>query len=211
MIKDIYDLIVRKYKKYKREKEWRKKNTHNFTFLGSNTLDLSNIEVGRYSYGPVDVLAYNQIDKLKIGNFVSIAKGVQFQLGGNHRMDAFLTYPISLLCSSQEYNDTILSGDTIVCDDVWFGCNCLILSGVKINRGAIIAAGSVVTKDVEPYAIVGGCPAKLIRYRFDEKLRERLLKLNYSKIDDAFLKRHLNEIYTSLREDVVDKIENEIK
>ncbi|WP_199830398.1 CatB-related O-acetyltransferase [Parabacteroides bouchesdurhonensis] len=211
ILKDMYCLFAKKLQKYRREKEWRKRNSHNFTFLGPSTLYLSNISIGPYSYGPIDVLAYNNVDKLKIGSFVSIAMGVQFLLGGNHRMDTILTYPIaSLLCSTKKYNDIILSGDTVVEDDVWIGRNSLIMSGVKIHRGAVVAAGSVVTKDVEPFAIVGGCPAKLIRYRFNEDLRMNLMKFDYSKINKSFLQKHLDDFYTSLDDAVLDKIEKEI-
>lgn len=76
----------------------------------------------------------------------------------------------------------VAKGNIVVEDDVWIGENAIISSGVKIGQGAIVAAGAVVTKDVEPYAIVGGNPAKIIKFRFNENIREKLMKMNLDEI-----------------------------
>jgi chloramphenicol O-acetyltransferase type B len=115
------------------------------------------------------------IDQLYIGDYVCIAAEVVIMMGGNHnhRLDWFSLYPF--------VEDIAISyqgqGDTIIADGVWIGMRAMIMQGVTIGEGAVIAANSVVTKDVPPYAIVGGSPAKIIRYRFDEDTVQRLLVL----------------------------------
>ena len=91
--------------------------------------------------------------------------------------------------------ETNTKGDIIVEDDVWIGIHAIILSGVHIGRGAIIAAGAVVTNDIPPYAIVGGVPAKLIKYRFDHDLINSLLKIDYSKLTNKIILEHMNDLY----------------
>ncbi len=119
-------------------------------------------------------------DKLYIGNYVCIGAEVVILMGGNntHRMDWFSCYPFTdkIIESYQQ------RGDTIIGDGAWIGMRAMIMPGVKIGEGAVIAAGSVVTKDVEPYGIVGGNPAQLIKYRFDENTISELLNLKiYSR------------------------------
>ena len=119
-------------------------------------------------------------DKLYIGNYVCIGAEVVILMGGNntHRMDWFSCYPFTdkIIESYQQ------RGDTIIGDGAWIGMRAMIMPGVKISEGAVIAAGSVVTKDVEPYGIVGGNPAQLIKYRFDENTISELLNLKiYSR------------------------------
>lgn len=132
------------------------------------------------------------IDKLYIGDFVCIAPEVVIVMGGNstHRVDWFSLYPFP------EYIDEafVAKGHTFISDGVWIGMRAMIMPGVKIGEGAIIAANSVVTKDVEPYSMVAGTPAKHIRYRFSKETIDQLLELNIydwssQKIDD--LKRLL--------------------
>jgi tetrahydrodipicolinate N-succinyltransferase len=89
---------------------------------------------------------------------------------------------------------------------VWIGTNAIICSGVKIGQGAIIAAGAVVTKDVKPYAIMGGGPAKMIRYRFDEDVVKKLLKINIVKLFDNFGTSQINDIYMPLVTTNIDGI-----
>ena len=91
-------------------------------------------------------------------------------------------------------------GSIIVKDDVWIGTNAIICSGVTIGQGAIIAAGAVVTKDVAPYAIVGGNPAKVIKYRFDEEIRNKLLSIDIVELFDGFVNDDISFIYQKLDE-----------
>jgi acetyltransferase-like isoleucine patch superfamily enzyme len=142
------------------------------------------ITVGEHTYGEPKVYAWNDDTKLIIGKYCSIAEGVVFLLGGEHRMDWITTYPFSAF--SQEWSSAASivghpasKGDIRVGNDVWIGHGALILSGVKIGDGAVVGAGSVVTKDVENYAVVAGNPARFVKYRFDLQTREHLCNLSW--------------------------------
>ena len=125
-------------------------------------------------------------DKLIIGKFCSIASGTKFIMGpANHRISSVTTYPFHVFGGLWEektpphLSQLPFKGDIVVGNDVWFGRECVIMPGVKIGDGAIIAAYSIVTKDVSPYSVVGGNPAKLIKKRFDDQLIEALLTLQW--------------------------------
>lgn len=117
----------------------------------------------------------------KVGKYCSVADNVQIGLG-THPIKRISTSPFfysknNIFKKAVYHDDSIIEfSETIVGNDVWIGYGALIMGGIKIGNGAIIAAGSVVTKDVPDYSIVGGVPAKLIKYRFDEKIREKLLE-----------------------------------
>lgn len=135
--------------------------------------------VVRYLYGDEHSLKnwspQWKIDKLYIGNYVCIGAETVILMGGNntHRNDWFSNYPF-MERIKESYQS---KGDTIIEDGVWIGMRSQIMPGVRLGEGCVIAAGSVVVKDVEPYTIVGGNPAKFIKYRFDEKIIRELLKL----------------------------------
>ena len=125
-------------------------------------------------------------DKLIIGKFCAIAKGVEFVMSGaNHRINCATTYPFYIMggdwgnALAPVTKELPLKGDTVVGNDVWIGQNVTILPGVHIGDGAIIGLNSVVTKDVPPYTIVAGNPAKIVRKRFDDELIDLLLKLKW--------------------------------
>lgn len=123
-------------------------------------------------------------DKLIIGKFCMIASGVTFIMNGaNHLTDAISTYPFAIFQNgwegAMEGKTYPTKGDTIVGNDVWIGYNATIMAGVKIGDGAIIATNSTVTKDVAPYSIVGGNPAKIIKKRFSEGKIEQLLAMQW--------------------------------
>ena len=99
-------------------------------------------------------------------------------MSGEHSITGIMTYP---LIDDVKINSRS-KGDIIVADDVWIGYGATIMSGVHIGQGAVVAADAVVTKDVPPYAIVGGVPAKVIKYRFEPEMIEELLKVDYSKL-----------------------------
>ncbi len=147
------------------------------------------VSIGRHSYGAPRVIQYRHDDtRLLIGHYTSIARGVCFVLGGNHPTDRVTTFPIrQLLGLPGAGSDGFPSskGDITIGSDVWIGLGALVVSGVTIGDGAIVAAGSVVVGDVPPYAVVGGNPAKVIKYRFtDEQIRE-LLEIRWWDWPDA--------------------------
>lgn len=102
---------------------------------------------------------------------------------------------------------TIEQKRTVIGNDVWIGCNSVIISGVKIGDGAVIGAGAVVTKDVEPYSIVGGVPAKLIRYRFSNEICKQLLELKWWDKSDEWLNKNLSFFTKSLSEKELRRME----
>lgn len=94
--------------------------------------------------------------------------------------------------------DAISKGNIIVSDDVWIGQGAIILSGVKVGQGAVIAAGAVVTSDVPPYAIVGGVPAKVIKYRFNPEIIKKLLRVDYSQLTKEDIENNIDNFYEIL-------------
>lgn len=195
-----------KYRLYirKRRKLWRTLNTNNFTNM-INDFNFDLVSVGNFSYGDIYVLSAKSVNKLKIGHFCSIADNVKFILNSDHPTNYVSTYPFKKMILNKG-PEAISKGDIIIEDDVWIGSSSIIMSGVKIGQGAIVAAGAVVTKDVPPYAIVGGVPAKIIKYRFDEKLIKKLLKLDYNKLTFDIIKQNQDLFYQEMTEDVADQI-----
>ena len=136
-------------------------------------------------------------DRLIIGKFCSIACGAKFIFNcANHTLKSLSTYTFPLFFEEWDLPKSEVAaawdnkGDIIICNDVWIGYDAVIMAGVKIGDGAIIGARAVVTKDVEPYSIVGGIPAKEIRKRFDPDIIEKLQNLQWwnwpeKKIRDA--------------------------
>jgi len=137
-------------------------------------------------------------DKLIIGKFCAIAEGIKFVMNGaNHRMDGITTYPFNIFAGGwEEFTPTIeqlpFKGDTVIGNDVWIGQNVTIMPGIKVGDGAIIATGSVVTKDVSPYTIVGGNPARVIKKRFSEEIIELLLELKWWDWDIEKISSNIN-------------------
>ena len=136
-------------------------------------------EIGLGSYGMPKVHDWQEGSTLRIGNYCSIADNVQIFLGGHHRTDWVSTYPFPAYLPEAShikgYGGT--RGDVEIGSDVWLCANCVILSGVNIGHGAVVANGAVVSRDVEPYAVVAGNPAEIVRWRFAENTRSALLEI----------------------------------
>lgn len=136
--------------------------------------------IGAYSYGRPKVRFPESGRKLTIGRYCSIADKVEILLGGDHRLDWASTYPFAAMRGhfpdAQAPEDFHASrGDVVIGHDVWLGSGCLILSGVTVGHGAVVAARAVVTRDVAPYAVVAGNPAREVRRRFPPDVVEALV------------------------------------
>jgi len=157
-----------------------------------------NIKAGRYSYysgyyhGHAfdDCARYlspevNGDDQLIIGSFCSIGSGASFVMAGNqgHRHDWVTTFPFFYMKDEPAFAGALdafrKTGDTVIGSDVWIGTEAMIMAGVRIGHGAVIASRALVSQDVEPYAIVGGNPAKLIRKRFSDAQVALLLEMQW--------------------------------
>ena len=156
-----------------------------------------NIVVGRFSYYSGyyhghsfdDCARYlmpdEGVDRLLIGSFCSIGSGAAFIMAGNqgHRNDWISTFPFYWMPEVPAFagstNGFLPAGDTVIGNDVWIGSEAIIMPGVSIGDGAVIGTRSVVTRDVAPYAIVGGNPAKFIRSRFEEGIVQLLLEMRW--------------------------------
>jgi len=136
------------------------------------------LRIGAYTYftGKPRVLNFAEGGTLRIGKFCSIGPGMTILLGGEHRTDWVTTYPFNLI-SHMRLSKT--KGDVTIGNDVWIGLEAAILGGVNVGDGAVVGAHSVVTRDVKPYSIVGGNPARHIRFRFDSYTRALLQKISW--------------------------------
>ena len=171
------------------------------------------IEVGDYSFyhdfdNPLDFekkcvlyhYPYVNNDRLIIGKFCSIACGTKFLFNGaNHTLQSLSTYPFPVLAGEWDLQVPVTDawdnkGDIVIGNDVWIGFEAVIMAGVTIGDGAIIASRAVVTKDVEPYSIVGGVPAKPIRKRFSEEKIAELLEMKWWDWSEQEIQQRLPEI-----------------
>jgi virginiamycin A acetyltransferase len=176
-----------------------------------NYITRKNISVGDYTYyddprGPdrfeENVLYHFDFigDRLIIGKFCALARDVQFIMNGaNHPMNGFSTYPFYIFGNGWEKatpvaEDHQTKGDTVIGNDVWIGYNATIMPGITIGDGAVVASRSVVTRDIPPYSIAGGNPAKIIRYRFDEETIKKLLQLSWWDWPVEIITEHLDKI-----------------
>lgn len=187
-----------------------------------------NIIVGRYSYysgyyhghGFDDCAKYlmpdrTDVDKLIIGSFCSIGSGAAFIMAGNqgHRLDWASTFPFFYF--DDAYTENAVDGyknvgDTEIGNDVWIGAEAMIMPGVKIGHGAVIGSRALVTKDVEPYTIVGGNPAKPIKKRFSEPQIKMLLEMQWWDWLEADLKAAIELLCSSNIEDLYNYYRNNL-
>ena len=141
------------------------------------------LKIGRHTYGFPEIHGYRGSErKVMIGSFCSIAQNVTIITGGIHPVDWVSTFPFRIrwgLLGACEDGMPHSNGDVVIGSDVWIAEEAMILSGVTIGHGAVVCARAVVTKDVPPYAIVGGVPARVIRFRFPSGVVEELLAIRW--------------------------------
>lgn len=176
-----------------------------------NLVKAPNIFVGDYTYfddrrygvekfEENNVLYNYHLDKVKlvIGKFCALAAETKFIMTGDHKLNGFSTYPFPIFSKGWENAFSIdefpMRGDILVGNDVWFGYSSLIMPGVEIGHGAIIAAGTVVKKPVPPYAVVAGNPGRVVKMRFDEATIERLLQIAWWDWEIGKINRNLKWI-----------------
>lgn len=157
------------------------------------------ISIGRHSYGLARrmVAGASMEAPLKVGAFCSIGPDVLFFSKADHPIDLPSTYPFKTLIwdTDKPNQDAVTKGGISIGNDVWIGARAIIMSGVTIADGAIIAAGAVVTKDVAPYAIMGGSPARELRKRFTDEQISALLSINWWNWSDGQIKQLREEFY----------------
>ena len=163
-------------------------------------------EFDKYTYGcdGVVVKDFETGEKLRIGKFCSLSSGITILLGGNHPIQNVSTYPFGVL-NTNKFSGSIniekIIKDTVIGNDVWIGHGVTILTGVTIGDGAVIAANSNVVKNVEPYSIVGGNPAKFIKKRFTDEQISDLLQIKWWNLEDS----KINELLSYICSDNIDE------
>ncbi len=187
------------------------------------TITNKNIIVGDFTYiadsefeSHVTHLYEWNNDKLIIGKFCQIASGVEFIMNGaNHQMNAVSTFPFYTLEGWEQTppskEDLPLKGDTVIGNDVWIGQNAVILPGVHIGDGAIIGANSVVGSNVEPYTIVAGNPARVIRKRFNDKLIQTMEELKWWDLSIEEINDLIPTLTSSNLEKVTEELDQRVK
>lgn len=209
---EIISKLVSRYHKKTINSYWRKVNPLNETRIAhvgnKETLDFiksDRIDVGKNTYGVLNIhTSGNKDEFLRIGSNCSISGFSHFWLGGGHELDTITMYPYKKL-KFNGADESTTKGGIIIEDEVWIGAEALILSGVTIGKGAVVAAGAIVTHDVPPYSIVGGNPAKIIRYRFSEEIILKIKNIDLSLLKDI-TDNDIRMLYTKLSESNVDYI-----
>lgn len=192
--------IYRKIKLCKFRAKWRAANQNNAT-VPDNVFPFELVKVGKATYGSLRVLYGNIGSEVRIGSYCSIGPNVTFIINDDHPLDRISTFPFRAMLLGERAYEGIDRGPILIGDDVWLGANATVLSGVTIGQGAVVAAGAVVTRDLPPYAICGGVPAKVLRYRLPKELIQKTLKFNWEGIDEQFVRAHLSPLYSTLSAD----------
>ena len=167
-----------------------KKNSFFLKSFLKDQIKLGHTVIGKWSYGNPVIYRWDN-SKLKIGNFCSFGPRVKIYMGGNHRSDWITTSPLPadefsnfFTNASGIKNFTKEKRDLEIGSDVWVGGHSIILSGIKIGHGCVIGAGSVIRESLDPYSIVIGNPARIIKKRFNKQVIKKLLQYPWWELDD---------------------------
>lgn len=169
--------------------------------LGQSTLDPRvDIGHGTYGIGERTVLLFRNDDRVKIGRYCSFGYGTTIVASGEHNYRRVSNYPFAAVLEKDVNRDTLSKGSVCIGNDVWLGANSTILSGITIGNGAVVAAGAVVTKSVPPYAIVGGVPARVIKFRFPPEIINSLLQVAWWDWHPQKLRENMAWFYLPVEE-----------
>jgi len=164
-------------------------------------------QIGRGTYGDLEVFSWGEGTTLTMGSYTSVAAGVKVFLGGEHRIDWVTTYPFNVLseAAKQYTGHPKTKGDVEIGSDVWIGTEALILSGVTIGDGAVIGARAVVARDVPPYAVVAGNPARLVKFRFEQTVIDQLLAQQWWNWSETQIQKAMSDLLNNHIEHFLDK------
>ncbi len=187
------------------KRKWIRANKHNGT-IPNNEFDFDTASVGNYSYGELNVVSFNNKSHLRIGNFVSIAQNVVFMLDVEHFTNHISTFPFRVKVLESVKDEAHSKGDIVIGDDVWIGYGATVMSGVHVGQDAVIATGAVVTKNIPPFEVWGGVPAKFIKKRFPDEMIEDISKVDFSALTPDIVREMESILYTPVDHSIVEKI-----
>ncbi len=170
------------------------------------------IKVGNFTYGePPNIRYWGEDYKLEIGNFCSLADNINIFLGGNHQTRSITTSPLQIFFGKFEQGKISPSKhkkkrSLKIGNDVWLGSGCTIMSGIEIGDGAVVGARAVIASNVPPYAFVIGNPGRVVKYRFEPDIIQRLLKLQWWEWPPEIISKHLTELTSEPTHDLIDKL-----
>lgn len=182
----LFSLVRLCYRKYK-------------SMTGSLELD-RRISIGANTYGinGNSVLFFRADDQVVIGDYCSFAYGVVIVASGEHNYRSVSSFPFQARFHGDGNKDTYSKGPVTIGNDVWVGANASILSGVTIGDGAVVAAGAVVVDDIPPYAMVGGVPARIIKYRFSDEIIQQLLNIRWWRWAPEVVRANMDIFYLDI-------------
>lgn len=169
------------------------------------------LEIGVGTYGGFELIEYDHDAAVRIGAWCSIGDGVRFMPGGNHVLDRVTTYPLRVKLGLPSPDDPWTKGDIVVGNDVWIGRESVVLSGVTIGDGAVVAGFSVVTSDVEPYEMVGGHPARPIGRRLTADQAERMARISWWDWDPDVVRARVDELSSPDIEGFLDRYDPDVR
>lgn len=181
-------------------------------------VDGKEINIGKFSYGfeNTKIYRWDEYCDINIGRYCSIAYGLRLFCGGNHNKNFITTFPFGKMFTEifkNHLSDTVLlsNGNIEIGNDVWIGRDVTIMSGITIGNGAVIAANSHVVKNVEPYSVYGGNPAKLITYRFPHEIIEILQRIKWWEFDVEEIRDNLSILLSAPTKESLIKLENSLR